>query len=42
MRRRAVVGELDGADVASATAPERYLRYATGMEVLEEPEEVQS
>jgi ribose transport system ATP-binding protein len=43
MRRRAVVGELGHAEVASSTAPERYLRFATGMDVLEhETEEVLS
>jgi len=40
MRRRAVVGELGVSEVASPTAPERYLRFATGMDVMElEPEE---
>jgi ribose transport system ATP-binding protein len=40
MRRHAVAGELSVADVASPTAPERYLRFATGMDVMElEPEE---
>ena len=34
MRRHAVVGELSVAEVASPTAPERYLRFATGMDVM--------
>jgi ribose transport system ATP-binding protein len=34
MRRHTVVGELSMAEVASPTAPERYLRFATGMDVM--------
>jgi ribose transport system ATP-binding protein len=34
MRRHAVAGELGVAEVASPTAPERYLRFATGMDVM--------
>lgn len=43
MRRRLLAGELSVAEVASPTAPERYLRFATGMDVVSpEPEEDQS
>jgi ribose transport system ATP-binding protein len=42
MRRRAVTGELGPAEVGAPTAPERYLRYATGMDVATDVEEVQS
>ena len=43
MRRHVVAGELGTAEVASTTAPERYLRFATGMETLGgEPKEDQT
>jgi ribose transport system ATP-binding protein len=43
MRRRMVAGELGVSEVNSATAPERYLRFATGMDVMTlEGEEIQS
>jgi hypothetical protein len=43
MRRRTVAGELSIAETASASAPERYLRFATGMDVMSvEGEEDQS
>ena len=34
MRRHAVAGELSVAEVASPAAPEQYLRFATGMNVM--------
>jgi ribose transport system ATP-binding protein len=42
MRRHAVTGELSAVEVAGPTAPERYLRFATGMDVIDHGEEVLS